>query len=225
MPWAEPARPRKILPPPTTMHISVPAACASATSRAIRSTTSILMPKLSSPINASPETLSRTRRYFGAGGMGTSLSIRGLCRLTGARHLGDFVGEIGVGLLDALAHLEADKAFHRDGSADVLGGLFDHLADLGLAIDHEGLLQQHRLFVEFAHAPFHHLLDDILGAARLAGDLGLDIAPPPRHSRGQMLRRDGKRGSGSHMHGELLGQRQQLVLVAGRLETYQHADL
>src|SRR6185312_14148515 len=126
MPLAEPARPRKILPPPTTMHISVPAACASATSRAIRSTTSMLMPKLSSPINASPETLSRTRRYFGAGGMGSSLSIRDLRRLAGALrlrllltgHLGDFVGEVGIGLLDALAHLEANKAFHRDGRAD-----------------------------------------------------------------------------------------------------------
>src|SRR6185437_13258868 len=123
-----------ILPPPTTMHISVPAAWASATSRAMRSTTSMLMPKLSSPINASPETLSRTRRYFGAGGMGCSSS-----RLTGACHLGDFVGEVGVRLLDALAHLEADKALHRDGRADFLGGLFDHLGDLGLAVDHEGL--------------------------------------------------------------------------------------
>src|SRR5947207_10927531 len=112
MPPADPARPRKILPPPTTMQISVPAAWACFTSWAMRSTTSMSMPNWPPPINASPETLSRIRRYFGAGGMGSPCG-----RLAGAHHLGDFVGEVGFGLFDALAHLEADKAFNRDGRA------------------------------------------------------------------------------------------------------------
>ena len=69
------------------------------------------------------------------------------------------------------------------GAPRSLDGLLDHLADLGLAVDHEGLLQQHRLFVEFAHPAFDHLLDDVLGLAGLARDVGLDGALALHHVR------------------------------------------
>src|SRR3984957_18269814 len=119
MPLAAPARPRKMLPPPITMQIWLPASAASFTSRAIRSTVSMSMPKPPAPINASPETLSRTRRYFGAGGMAS------LNRSVRARHLLYFVGKVAFDLLDALTHLEADKGFDLDRRAQILGGFFD----------------------------------------------------------------------------------------------------
>src|SRR5580693_8653625 len=134
MPLAAPANPRKILPPPITMQIWVPASAASFTSRAMRSTVSMSMPKPPAPIKASPETLSRTRRYFGAVGMSRDLFLAGPC------HLGDFISEIAFDLLDALAHLQADKAGDLDRRAKILGCLFDHLGDLGFAVDHEGLV-------------------------------------------------------------------------------------
>src|SRR5271154_49661 len=136
MPCADPARPRKMLPPPTTMQISLPALWASATSRAMRSITSISTPNWPLPINASPETLSNIRRYFGAVGIGCCL-FRGLA---GARHLGDFIGEVGFDLFDALAHLEADKAFDLNRGAQVLGRLLDQLGDRRLAVEHVDLL-------------------------------------------------------------------------------------
>ena len=138
--------------------------------------------------------MSRTRRYFGAAnrphGRRRVAPVDAAVRRPG--HLGDFVGEIAFDLFDALAHLEADKAFDRDRRAQILGGLLDHLADLGLAVDHEGLGQQHGLFVEFAHPAFHHLLDDVFGLAGLARQFGLHVALALHHILGQMLGRDAR---------------------------------
>src|SRR5690348_2363283 len=204
MPLAAAARPRKILPPPITMQIWLPASAASFTSAAMRSTVAMSMPKAPSPINASPETFKSTRAYLGGLGINiippehgpeciaTVYARSPAVRPTSTRtsHLSDLVGEIAFDFLDALAHLEADEAFDRDGSTQFLGGLLDHLADLGFAIDHEGLGQKHRVFVEFAHAAFHHLLDDRIGLAGLLGQFPLDIALALHHILGKMLGRD-----------------------------------
>src|ERR1700731_2457246 len=106
MPFAAPDRPRKMFPPPITMQSCVPASTASLTSAAMRSTVPMSIPKASLPINASPDTLSRTRRYFGADGMKTfPLLGRGLLR-----ELLDLVGEVAIAFLDAFADLEAHEA-------------------------------------------------------------------------------------------------------------------
>src|SRR6476659_4073982 len=66
MPPVAPLMPRKMLPPPTTIAIStLSSARAFVTSAAMRCTTSESMPKLSFwSANASPESLSTTRRYL-----------------------------------------------------------------------------------------------------------------------------------------------------------------
>src|SRR5471030_2063168 len=66
MPLVAPIMPRKMLPPPTTIAISTPrSARALVTSAAMRCTTSESMPKLIDlSANASPESLSTTRRYL-----------------------------------------------------------------------------------------------------------------------------------------------------------------
>src|SRR3954471_2502473 len=103
MPIAPWATPRKMFPPPMTTAICTPRSETSFTSRTMRSTVSRLMPKESSPINASPDIFRRMRWYAGAaGGLGS------LKRLPGSggvlRHRGDFGREVVHFLLDALAH-------------------------------------------------------------------------------------------------------------------------
>ena len=61
-PFEATATPRKMLPPPMTTPTSTPSSRASAMSLAIWSTTDTSMPKRWSPISASPEAFSRTRR-------------------------------------------------------------------------------------------------------------------------------------------------------------------
>ena len=62
MPDSAPDMPRQMLPPPTTMAMSIPSSFLTATiSRAMELTTAPSMPKPSGPANASPETLSRIR--------------------------------------------------------------------------------------------------------------------------------------------------------------------
>src|SRR5947209_13319057 len=55
-----------MLPPPTTIATSTPLACTAATSLAIAATRSGSVPYCSSPISASPESLSSTRPKAGA---------------------------------------------------------------------------------------------------------------------------------------------------------------
>src|SRR5688572_32649619 len=61
MPFAAPAIPRKMLPPPTTTHNSWPVAFAAAISAARPATVSGSMPNWPGPINASPDSFSRIR--------------------------------------------------------------------------------------------------------------------------------------------------------------------
>src|SRR5512145_1171339 len=65
MPAAPGATPRKMLPPPMTTPISTPRRATCATSATISSIVCRLMPKGSSPMSASPESLSRILLYFG----------------------------------------------------------------------------------------------------------------------------------------------------------------
>src|SRR5262245_59613257 len=94
MPAAPSATPRKMLPPPITAPISTPSEATVATSSTIISIVWRLMPNGSSPISASPESLSRTRLYFGC----DIVLARG-SRL--GHHLG---GEVARLFFDAFTH-------------------------------------------------------------------------------------------------------------------------
>src|SRR6185312_15368753 len=72
-------------------------------------------------------------------------------------------------LLDALAELEAQVAGDADRPADLRGSIVDDLGNLGLAVHHEGLLEQYDFLVELADAALDHLGDDVGSLARLAG--------------------------------------------------------
>src|SRR5438045_3341194 len=78
MPPVAPCMPRKMLPPPTTIAISTPrSARALVTSPAMRCTTSESIPKPTErSANASPESLSTTRRYL-LSGISISLAFAG----------------------------------------------------------------------------------------------------------------------------------------------------
>src|SRR5438874_1536915 len=65
MPAAPGATPRKMLPPPMTTATCTPSLTTSAISATMRSIVSRLMPYASSPISASPDSLSSIRRYAG----------------------------------------------------------------------------------------------------------------------------------------------------------------
>src|SRR6185437_13851882 len=216
MPLAAPDMPRKMLPPPITMQICVPARVAGSTSAAMRSTVSTSMPYDCPPINASPEIFSSTRRYFGVEAIYFSLV---------AGHLFDFVREVAVGLFDALADLEADKASNFNRRPEVLGSLLDDLFDACLAIDDKCLMEQDCLFVEFSHAPLHHLFDDIVGLAGLFGYFSLNRAFAIEHGLVQMLRRQCQGRGCSDMHGELFTKGCKLRFVGRRFERDQDTDL
>src|SRR6187549_2337781 len=97
MPAAPGATPRKMLPPPITMPISQPRRDTCATSETIDSIVWRLMPKGSSPIRASPDSLSRILLYLG-------VMTRASMRLTGLGH--HFGSEVARFLLDAFTHDE-----------------------------------------------------------------------------------------------------------------------
>src|SRR6202166_2241174 len=90
MPPLAPIMPRKMLPPPTTMAISTPrSARALVTSLAMRCTTSESIPKLIDlSANASPESLSTTRRYLLSDISGSLVCFRP-CVPTGGSLLAD----------------------------------------------------------------------------------------------------------------------------------------
>src|SRR2546421_12026680 len=101
MPAAPGARPRKMLPPPITTPISTPRRATCATSATMPSMVCRLMPKASSPISASPESLSRMRLYLG---------VNGSMRFAGLGH--HICGEIAGLLLDAFADDEEGVRVH-----------------------------------------------------------------------------------------------------------------
>ncbi len=60
------------------------------------------------------------------------------------------------------------------GCPEIFRGLLQHFRDLRFAIYDEGLIQQNLLFVEFAHAAFDHLFDDIGRLTALARLIGVN---------------------------------------------------
>src|SRR5438105_591238 len=66
MPMAAPDMPRKMLPPPITRHNSTPSRCTASTSAATWATIGGSSPYSRSPISASPDSFSSTRRYLNA---------------------------------------------------------------------------------------------------------------------------------------------------------------
>src|SRR5579871_652945 len=74
MPFELAATPRKMLPPPITSAISTPRPCTSMSSSAICDSVPGSMACSVEPIKASPESLSRMRRYFTPGASGSLLS-------------------------------------------------------------------------------------------------------------------------------------------------------
>src|SRR6266513_661828 len=104
IPAAPGATPRKILPPPITTAISSPSAATWAISPTMRSIVARLIPKESSPIRASPLSLSRMRLYFADAAISGSFFGLVFILLRFAHLLHDFGGEIARSLLDALAH-------------------------------------------------------------------------------------------------------------------------
>src|SRR6185295_3082636 len=83
---------------PMTTPISTPKLEISAISATMLSMVARLMPNASSPIKASPESLSRMRLYFGAV---IALHVSLACETGLRHHLG---GKVGGLFLDALAH-------------------------------------------------------------------------------------------------------------------------
>src|SRR5262245_33424944 len=101
MPAAPGATPRKMFPPPITSPISTPRREICATSPTMSSIVCRLMPKGSSPIRASPDSLSRILLYFGV------IVLPGRARL--GRHLGREVRGL---LLDAFSDHEEGVGVH-----------------------------------------------------------------------------------------------------------------
>src|ERR1035441_3912105 len=126
------ATPRKILPPPTTTAISMPAAATSATSRAKPLTFSESMPNDAAPANTSPLSFSRMR---------LRADFLRQARFFAARFHGRHI-----------AHFEADEARNGDVLAQFGDLGFDQLTDRQGGFLHERLFQQADFLVEFAQA-------------------------------------------------------------------------
>src|SRR5436190_8773441 len=204
MPAAPGATPRKILPPPMTMPISQPRRDTCATSATIDSMVWRLMPKGSSPIRASPESLRRILLYLG-------VTFRASMRFAGLGH--DFGSEVGRFLLDALAHHEERVGVH-------LGfPRAEHLLYRLLVVLDKGLAEQRFLAEELVERTLDHLGDDFGRLARLLGARLLD-APLVRDDilRDLGLGQIGGLGKGD-VHGEVFAHLFRSLVID------QHADL
>src|SRR5262244_389121 len=197
MPCVADWMPRKILPPPTTTQTSAPRSCTDLISAAMRSSTSRSRPYSRSPMSASPDTFSSTRRYFKPALM-FRLSWGGLrgadiwrraaparqgrgrrpcCSSFSASHRsGDLGGKVILPLLDALAELEAGDAGHLDRRTNLLARGLDRLPHSLLGVDDVDLFEENHFLVELAQAALHHLGDDLGRLARSRGLLGQDLA-------------------------------------------------
>src|SRR5438093_3858314 len=134
-------RPRQMLPPPTTTATCTPRETISLNCVAIRAIDSAEMP--SSPpcgAKASPESLSRTRRYIGAG--------------------------CSIGWLGLLAHSESSEPSDQDVLLDFRRYLFYQVAHLLGIVPDVDLVQQDGLLVEGFQLPVDDLGDDVVRLAR-----------------------------------------------------------
>src|SRR3954467_492377 len=197
MPTDPPATPRKMLPPPITTATCTPMFTTSAISCTMRTMVARLMPNASSPISASPDSLSRMRLWAGWAGMGAGLLGANGCecngangptaarerspgrpssqgRLSGLLGGGDlgshFGGEVVGLLLDAFAHHVQGETLHGG-----VGGL-EHLFDRLLVVLHERLVQQRDFLEVLLDRAFDHLGGDVGRLARLGSLGGGDVA-------------------------------------------------
>src|SRR5262249_32794428 len=168
MPRSAPGMPRKMLPPPTTTAISTPSSeLAAATSSAMRCTTPASMPEpVAASANTSPESFSTTRSYFDA-------SPTRLLRSSSGRRRRLF---------------GADLDPHEPPDRRLLAELAEQLADGGLGLADERLLEEHDALVEPVDPALDDLREGLLGLAFVAGqllehgpflldDVGRDIIP------------------------------------------------
>src|SRR5690606_37441343 len=136
--------------------------------------------------------------------------------LLGSGYLSSYFGsEVGLGLLDALAHFVA-------GEGNDLGtGLLDQFADLDFRVHDEGLLDQAGFGQELGDTALDHVLDVVL---RLAVDLvGVQLQEDFLFLGNQFLGNVGRAqygrvGSGD-VHGDVLGQ-----FLGAALQDDQNAD-
>src|SRR3954454_22790131 len=149
MPRSAPGMPRKMFPPPTTTAISTPSSVfAAATSSAMRWTTAASMPEpVAASANTSPESFRTTRSYRDASPNASSLSLRGPSLLG--------------------ADLDPDKP--ADGG--ILAQLAEELADGGLRLPDERLLDEDGALVEAVQPTFDDLRERLLGLPLVAGEL------------------------------------------------------
>src|SRR5882672_748668 len=214
MPAAPGATPRNRLPPPITTAISSPSEATWAISPTMRESVAGLIPNASSPISASPLSLSSTRLNFSAAAtsgcfFGLVFIFLGLAHLR--HHLG---GEIARLLLDALADHVEKEAGDR-GLARLQQGVHRLLVVLD-----ERLPEQRNFLEELLHAAFDHLRDDLRRFPRFGrlrrGD-GAFLLHELR--RNLVLRQALGLGCGD-MHGEIAPE----LLVAAH-DVYQRTDL
>src|SRR3984893_5909005 len=166
MPAAPGATPRKMFPPPMTTAICTPSRTTSPISATMRSITSRLMPYASSPISASPESLSSTRRYAGSlrtlTGLGRGAMMGVLMRRerSGLCHCRHFGGKVIFFSFEPLADDEKREAGDRCASG--LQVFFDRL----LGVAHERLAEERDFGQKLVDPTFYHLGDDFRRLAR-----------------------------------------------------------
>src|SRR6476646_6963736 len=128
-------RPRQMLPPPTTTAICTPIEVTSTSCSARCSVATDEMPNGGSPgENASPESLSSTRRYASVPRASTAVSG---ASVTGARPPVAMGWSLGL-----LAQLEPGEPADRQLLADLSGNLVHQLRDRDLVVLHERLVEQ-----------------------------------------------------------------------------------
>src|SRR5690606_16689555 len=245
------ATPRKMFPPPMTTPTSTPSVRASAMSAAIRSTTETSMPKCCLPIRASPDALSRTRRYSGfirssnqgyrqIGGEpppvvppiheGRHDVTRRPATSNRAKRLlfdsrGNFRREIRLFLLNALAQRKADVGGDFRRRANFLLGRLQSCFHGQVRIDHESLLEKHHLLIELAQPALDHLLDDVFRLAGGARLLRENCLLALDCGRVELFDAERQRVGGCDVHGYLPAEGSSLGRVARRLDSHQHAEL
>src|SRR5688572_197229 len=174
MPAAPGATPRKMLPPPITTPSSTPRRDTWAISATIASIVWRLMPKGSSPIKASPESLRRMRLYFGVNARSASVD----------------------GLDDAFADNEDGVVMHFAFRRRQC------LLDGQLVVEHVGLAEQGDLCQVLVERAFNHLRRDFRRLARVLGACRLDLALAPDHIGGDIPFRQVLRPVEGEVHGE-----------------------
>src|SRR5512139_1469063 len=197
--------PRKMFPPPTTRATCTPRAATSRISAERPARTFSSMPYSCRPIRASPDSLSRIRRYDGfatepPGGAGKSRSP--LPELF--RHLGC---QVVRPLLEPLADLEPDEAPHGDLRARGLPGLREQLPHLPVRVLDERLLHEAEVGEIFLQLPLGDLVQDLVGLPGRPRLVAVDGLLVLHHLRRHVLPADVGRVGRRHLHRQVLCQR------------------